>query len=298
MAGGRYNATPKTALEAYVTNGAGMSPATSILTHWPDGDVPMLGMRLVYTPGEKLPESYRGVPLPVTNRQVNLQHDGFTLGTADILEPGKMRADGWYGSDNNAGLALSFSPDRDAEIQFILEQYSDNPTAQASLVPTTKLRYMIGPKLRFMDQNNGNAFSLSARVLFGRQIDSNASGIGVFFGEFLASYKANNQLVFTAAPKLAAFGGTDIAGLGLGVNYAISDDVQLIAEVTPVGLDGSTATWAAGVRYNVGNSGFAIDAQATNAIGRYGIGAMVAQDDPRFSLTLSKVFDLRRAKIY
>ncbi len=149
-----------------------------------------------------------------------------------------------------------------------------------------------------MDQNNGNAFSLSARVLFWRQIDSSVSGIGVLFGEFLASYKANNQLVFTAAPKLAAFGGTDIAGLGLGVNYAISDDVQLIAEVTPVGLDGSTATWAAGVRYNVGNSGFAIDAQATNANGRYGIGAMVAQDDPRFSLTLSKVFDLRRAKFY
>ncbi|WP_299353398.1 hypothetical protein [uncultured Shimia sp.] len=65
-AGARYNVTPKAALEAYVTNGVGMTPATSILTHWPDGDRVLGGLRLVYTPDASRPESYRGVPNPVT----------------------------------------------------------------------------------------------------------------------------------------------------------------------------------------------------------------------------------------
>lgn len=298
VAGGRYNMTPKAAIEAYVTNGIGVTPATSILTHWPDGNTVLAGLRFVYTPGAKRPESYRGIPAAVTAREVSLQQDGFTLGSADVLEPGTMRVSGWVGSDNNSGIAIGFSPDRDGEIQVIIEQFSDNSSAPPNLVPTTDVRYMIGPKLRFMDQNNGNAFSLTGRMLFGRQIDNSVGGVGVFFVEGVASYKANNQLVLTAAVKGAAFGNTEIAGLGLGVNYEIVDGLELIAEVTPVGLDSTDATWAAGIRYNIRGSGYAVDVQATNAIGRYGIGSMVAQDDPRFALTLSKVFDLRRAKFY
>lgn len=297
--GARYNVTPKAALEGYVTNGFGMTPATSVLTFWPGGDEVMAGMRLIYTPGAKRPETYRASAVPATVPQSALQQDGFTLGAADVLEPGHMRVSGWYGSDNNAGALLGFSPDRDGEIQLIFEQYSDNPTASAALVPTTEVRYMIGPKLRFMDQNNGNAFSLSARVLYGRQIQGNAQKLGVFFVEGMASFQTRDtRMVFTANPKFAAFGTTEIGGLGLGFNYRASDAIELMAEVTPVALDGDDVTWAAGVRYNLANAGFSVDAQASNAIGRFGVGSMVAQDDVRFSLMLSKVFDLRGAKFY
>lgn len=297
VAGARYNITPRGALEAYVTNGVGLTPATSILTHWPDGEAVSAGLRFVYTPGEKRPESYRGVPNPVSTRHVSLQQDGFTLGTADVLEPGTMLASAWYGSDNNAGFMFGFSPDRDGEIQLIVEQPSDNPTAPPALVPTTDWRYMIGPKLRFMDQNNGNAFSLTGRVLMGRNI-TNGGGAGVFFADLVAGYKANNKLSFTAAAKAAAWGNQEIAGLGLGVNYEIINGLELIAEATPVGIDANDATWAAGVRYNVAGSGYVVDLQATNAIGRYGIWSMIAQDDPRIALTLSKVFDVTGAKFY
>lgn len=291
--GARYNVSPKAALEGYVTNGIGMTPATSVLTFWPEGDEPLIGMRLVYTPGANRPNSYRGAPAPLTARQRTVQQDGFTMGSADVSEPGDVRVSAWYGSDNQAGALLSISPDRDGEFQFIVEQYSDNATADQSLVPTSDARYMLGPKLRLMDQNNGDSFSLSARALYGRRIDT-TQRIGVFFAELIGSYKASNGAIFTVNPKVAAFGDTEIAGLGLGVNYAVFDGLDLIAEVTPVALDGSDFTWAAGLRYTVGNSGFSIDAQATNAIGRYGIGGMVAQDDTRVSLTLSKVFNVLR----
>lgn len=292
VAGGRYLITPKVALDAYVTNGVGMTPATSILTHWPDGDMLLAGARLTWTPGARYPESFRGAPAPVTGRQQNLQIDGFTVGSADTLEPGAVLASGWYGSDEHSGVALNFSLDRDTEIDLIFENYADAGTAPAALVPTTELRYMIGPKLRFMDQNNGDAFSLSGRALYGRQIESGAAGVGVFYLEGLASYKVNDRLAVSMNPQLAGFGNTEIAGVGFGVNYELLDGLELIAEATAVGLDATTPTWAVGARYNLPNTGFSIDATATNAIGRYGIGTMVAQSEPRYSIGVTKRFDV------
>ncbi|MEP2533205.1 hypothetical protein [Shimia sp.] len=292
VVGGRYNVTPKVALDAYVTNGIGITPATSVLTMWPEGDSVLAGVQLVYTPGAKRPESYRGVPMPVTSYQASLQQDGFTMGSADVVEPGRLRVGGWYGSDSSGGVLFGLSPDRDVEVQFIVEDYSNNPTVPAALIPRNDARYMIGGKLRFMDQNNGNPFSMAARALYGRSTSSN-NQIGVFFLEGMASYKTQNQLTLTANPKIAAFGSTELAGLGLGLNYEVTDGLELIAEATPVWVDGTDATWAAGLRYNVGQSGFSVDAMATNAIGRYGLGTMVAQDDVRVSVMLSKTFDLR-----
>lgn len=294
-AGLRYNVTPRAALEAYVTNGVGITPATSVLTFWPKGNTVLGGLQLVYTPGAKRPESYRGAPAPVTPRQANLQSDGFTIGSADILEPGALRVTAWGGNDNAAGGMIAFSPDRDGEIQFAFDQYSDSPSA-SPLVPGTEPRYHIGAKLRFMDQNNGNPFSLTGRVFYGRQINAQP-GIGVFFFEGLASYKtAGGRLTLTAAPKVAGYSSVRVAGFGLGANYAVSDNLELIAEATPVAKDATDPTWAVGARYHFGRSGFSVDAMATNAAGRQGIGTMLAQDDTRFSISLSKVFDMTGLK--
>lgn len=297
-AGGRYNITPRVALEGYLTNGFGTTPATSIMTFWPGGEHILAGGRIVYTPGAKRPESYRTLSLPPQQRHRNLQQDGFTLGAADTLEPGYMRTDLWYGTDNSKGASFGFSPDRDIELQFLFEEYSDNPTAQQDLVPTTNVRYMIGPKLRFLDQNNGDAFSLSGRMLYGRQISSVSVKVGVFYTDLIANYKTAGGLSFTATPKIAAFGNKELIGLGMGVNYAFGNGLEALAEITPIGRDGDEPTWAAGLRYHLGKSGFSVDAQATNAIGRHGIGSMVAQDDTRFALTLSKTFNLNGLKFY
>ncbi len=296
--GGRYNVTPRVALEGYLTNGWGVTPATSIMTFWPDGDEVLVGGRLVYTPGDKRSVSYRQLTLPPTQGQLNQQMDGFTLGSAATLEPGHVRADLWYGSDNNAAAAFYFSTDRDTELQFIFEQYSDNPTAPAAIVPMTDVRYMIGPKLRFMDQNNGNAFSLAGRMLYGRQISSASNKVGVFYSDLVANYRTRNGFSFTASPKIAAWGSTELVGLGLGVGYTFGNGLELMAEITPIARDNDETTWAAGARYHFGSSGFSVDAQATNAIGRQGIGTMIAQDDTRFALTLSKTFDATGLKFY
>ena len=80
-------------------------------------------------------------------------------------------------------------------------------------------------------------------------------------------------------------------GLGLGVNYEVFDGMRLIGEVTPVS-DGRDPTWALGARYDLPNGKWSIDATATNAIGRYGHGTMVAQNDTRFAVGLSTQFNV------
>lgn len=293
IGGARFAVTPKLALDTYVTNGVGITPATSILTHWPDGETPLFGVHLTWTPGAQFSDSFRGVPVDLTERQRDLQLDGFTLGSADTLEPWAFLASAWYGADQHAGGALSLGFDRDGQFDVIIEDYADAGTAPAKLVPTKAPRYMFGPKVRLMDQNNGDPLSLSGRLLFGRQIESGVPGVGVFYLEGMASYKVNDKLVLTANPKVAAFGGTEVAGVGLGVNYQVMDGLELIAEATAVGLDATSATWAAGARYNLpGKSGFSVDANVSNAIGRYGIGSMVAQDSPRYTIGLTKRFDV------
>jgi len=72
-------------------------------------------------------------------------------------------------------------------------------------------------------------------------------------------------------------------GLGLGVNYQLTDALQLIGEVTPVG-DGDPTIWAAGIRYAIPNTGISLDAHATNAIGSYGLGTLIGQDSTKFSI--------------
>lgn len=54
-------------------------------------------------------------------------------------------------------------------------------------------------------------------------------------------------------------------------------------------------TWAAGMRYTA-PSGFSVDANVTNAVGRNSIFSMIGQDDVRVSLMLSKTFDLSGLK--
>ncbi|MCG6902569.1 MAG: hypothetical protein LJE68_07795 [Rhodobacter sp.] len=292
--GGRYNVTPKAAIHAFLTNGVGTTPATSILTHWPDGDMVLAGLQIVYTPGARYSETYRGPVAPVTARQVSLQNPGFTIGSADVMEPGVFQVSGWYGTQENAGGSVSLSPGRDGQVDLIFEDYADDGSVAAKLVPTTKVRYMFGPKLRVLDQNNGDPFSLSGRLLYGRQIEPGIAGVGVFYLEGMASYKVNDRLALTASPKIAAFGNTEVLGLGLGVNYELFNGLELIAEATAVGADATDPVWAAGLRYNLAGTGLSIDAHASNAIGRQGVGSMIAQDSTKFSISLTKQFAIPR----
>ncbi|MEL6131127.1 MAG: hypothetical protein AAFR30_14655, partial [Cyanobacteria bacterium J06628_4] len=113
--GTRYNVTPKVGVDVYATNGFGSTPATAILAFIPDGDNPLLGVRLNYTPdiGLGYRSSYGETSVaPPSERDRQLQLDGFTLTTANTLEPGTVSLGAGAGTDGNYGLTLAYSPDQ------------------------------------------------------------------------------------------------------------------------------------------------------------------------------------------
>ncbi|MBR9842150.1 MAG: hypothetical protein GYB25_03250 [Rhodobacteraceae bacterium] len=292
--GARYNVSPKAAIDLFVTNGAGVSPATRIMTTFPDGDHLMIGATVSYTPGRGAAyrPNYRGIPAePLNMRQQHLQRDGITLSSADTLTPGILVGTGTAGNHGAYSGVLQFSPDYDGQIDLSYEKFANDGSVPAGTIPSFATNYMIGLKLRFMDQNNGSPFSLALQAKLGR--DTSTGLNGTFFAAMPMMYKASPKLALMVNPKAALFGSTEYFGLGLGVNYEVAPGLEILGEVTPV-ANGTRTVWATGLRYYPKNGNTSIDLTATNAIGTQALGTMIGQSDVKISLGVSVALDLRR----
>lgn len=297
-AGARYMVTPKAALDVFVTNGFGATPATDILAFIPEGDEPVVGVRLSYTPGWS--RSYRPAyyPLrdtPPTPRERHLQFHGLTMASADTLEAGTVRLAAHGGTQSNYGASVRFSPDHNLEFGYLVEHLADDGSRPVRLTLGKKdeFRWAVAGKLRLLDQNNGHPFSLSANAEFGREW---GSFFGVAYASLPVMYKLSPRLALMAEPKAAGYGGRRIYGLGVGANVELFDGLDLIGEVTPVGGDATETVWAAGARLHLDQWGWApasVDVMATNSIGNYAAGTMIAQDEVRYSVGVSFAFDGR-----
>ena len=283
--GTRYNVTPKVGVDVYATNGFGSTPATAILAFIPDGDNPLLGVRLNYTPdiGLGYRSSYRETALaPPSERDRQLQLDGFTLTTANTLEPGTVSLGAGAGTDGNYGLTLAYSPDQAFQIDAILEEFADG--ASPADTAGDSLKYMVGARLQLMDQRQGDPVSLGARVLGGRDTDSGQQ-IGTLVADVPVTYQANSRTALFFNPRAAAFGDETRVGVGFGVNHEVAQGLQLIGEVTPV-LDERTV-WSVGTRYSLPSTAVSLDLYATNGVGRNGLGTLVGQSETRLGLGLN-----------
>ncbi|MDQ7069547.1 MAG: hypothetical protein Q9M48_02170 [Rhodobacterales bacterium] len=290
-AGMRYNVSPKIAVDLYATNGIGLTSATSVLSFFPNGDTPLFGARLVYTPGRSAAyrPNYRGFSAtPLSARNRSLQQNGFTLTSADTLAAGTFMTTGQSGTFGNLGGGALLSPDHDGQVEAYYEQYAVDGSVGRNRTPNDKSRYMVGGKLRLMDENNGSALSLSVSTLLGRD----TGRTGVFYADVATSRKVNTRLALTVNPKLAAYGSTTQFGIGLGANYQLTRDLQAIAEVTPL-IHGYTPVWAAGVRYQIPKTSVNIDLHATNAIGAHGLGTLVSQNETKFVFGATMRFGLK-----
>ncbi|PSL19702.1 hypothetical protein CLV88_105125 [Shimia abyssi] len=296
--GARFNATPKVALDVFSTNGMGITPATRVLTFFPDGDEALVGAMVTYTPGERegYRPNYRGLSgEPLSKRQQELQIDGITLSSPDTLSPGRVALTGFAGSENSWSGGIQFSPDYDFQIEAAYEQWSDDGSLGRPTVPGFAETWVVGGTIRLMDQNNGSPFSLAGKVLMGREENN---GDGTFFASVPMSYKANDGFALMAEPKAAAWGSTESFGLGLGVNASPIRGLSALAEITPVTEGPNSLVWAAGVRWRPANTGLNLELSASNAVGRYGYGTMVAQDDVKISLGATLVLDGRGLKFW
>jgi hypothetical protein len=220
-----------------------------------------------------------------------LQRDGITLASADTLTPGIFVGRGIYGNHGSYAGILQFSPDYDGQIDLSYEKFANDGSVAPGTVPSFNPNYMIGLKLRLMDQNNGSPFSLSTMAKLGRTAKGGFQG--TFFVAMPMMYKAGDRLALMANPKAALWGSKEYFGLGLGVNYEVLPGLELIGEVTPVSA-GQDVVWGTGLRYYPKNSTASVELTATNAIGSQALGTMIAQSDVKVSLGVSLALDMRR----
>ena len=289
--GSRFNVTPKVSLNLYATNGFGTTPATQILTTIPEGNKPQLGLQLNYTPdlGLGYSSTYRDEPLtPLSDRDRQLLLDGFTLTSASTLEPGQVALGAGGGTQSNYWLSATYSPDQDLQVEAILEDYGSSDSVSSADTAGDSLRYMVGAKVRLFDQVQGDFLSLSARLLGGRDFDSDST-IGVIYGDVPMTYQVNDQTALMVNPRLAAFGDDVTFGLGFGINQEVADGWQLIGEVTPV-FGGGRLVWAAGTRYSFTDIPLNLDLYTTNALGSNTLGTLVGESGLSLGAALHWIF--------
>jgi hypothetical protein len=274
----RYLVSPTVGLDVYATNALGTTPATRVLSFLPDGDQVAITAQLTFTPDtyNRYARSFRGTPRPPLGmRQEQLLLDGITSRTADTLPPNlwRLRAGGGSGLD----VSLAYGISEDAQIELGLGRFDDSAR---TVIPNlaSDLNLSGAAKLRFLDQQQGDPFSLSfygSVTLFGR---SQASAVtGVVGAELIAQYQPTPDLALMLTPKVAIVETTP-AGVTLGFNYRLAEGLQLLGEFTP-SLGGDRATWAAALRYLLSGDRLGLDVYVTNATGQNTFGSLVARPD-------------------
>ncbi|NEQ96271.1 MAG: hypothetical protein F6K30_06040 [Cyanothece sp. SIO2G6] len=277
--GSRYNVTPKVGVDLYATNGLGVTPATGILSFLPEGNDALVGLKLNYTPdlGLGYRSSFRdGSSEELSERDRQLLLDGFTLSTAQTVQPGSVLISAGGGTNDRFHASVAYSPDEDFQIEGLIEEFSSPNDLITEQVAGDNIKYALGAQLRLLNQQQGDPLSLGVRLLGGRDTDEDRQ-IGTLFADLPINYQVSDRTALFANPRFAAFSDEEVFGLGFGVNHEVLKGLQLIGEVTPV-ID-ETVVWAAGARYAVPQTAVSLDLYASNAAGRNGLGTLVGESD-------------------
>jgi Pentapeptide repeats (8 copies) len=283
----RFLVNPAVGLDIYATNAFGTTPAAQTLSFLPDSDQIAIAALLNFTPdlGKNYAADFRGKPrVDLTARDKQLLMDGFTIPTADTLRPRTLRVRGGYGAGINGNIATGLT--NDVQLEFLALAY-DGPIANGLNPEALKLGG--AAKIRFLDQVQGDPFSLAARATFAQTVTERN---GFSEGGLIFQYRPIPQLALLFEPKAGVFGGDERFGTGLGVNLQLWKGLQFIGEYTPVfvGQD-KTGVWSVGLRYVDAKTGLGVDVYSSNAAGLDSFGTLIGRPDPSIGFNVHWLFE-------
>ncbi len=273
--GGTYAYNKAIAIELHLTNSFGGTPTTGILPLPTASNEILLGGSFIMVPSAK--EKREDIVL--SDRNQTLLFNWFTLTTPYILPTDDFgfRIAGDSAGSIGGGLFYSFL--QDYQIEFAVDSIGGFDTS--TVIGTrsgTDTQWRAGGKLVLLNQLDGDPFSISGRLTFGRDWGNKQ---GYMMVEFPMMYEINPQWAVLFSPKAAINGGNTPVGIGLGANYQLNSFTQLIAEVTPL-VTGERTVWSAGVRFfPIPN--LSIDLLGTNSTSQFDLGTVVAEPGTRFS---------------
>jgi len=297
--GANYAVNPRIALEAAVTNGYGLTPATAILTLPSAPTEPMLSGRFVWTAGA--PDSPR---VRFNPRLRSLSLGGLSVSTG-VLPPANTIQVGVNGDSLGNLFAMgAYSPSNDFQFELDAGGFSNAGAAANGVAPGTPAASFLntyqgpgnrnirfGGKAMVYRPTKNLPIWAAGRITVGRNFDS-SSYQGYLFFETVNTWQATPWLALNLNPKLAWSGLGTPWGVGLSANIQLGPSFQLIPEVNLVATDfggrnGTNGTLA--LRW-LAKPTAALDVYVSNASGTLDMGQLLGAADVRVGGKLTLQF--------
>ena len=288
-AGANIAVNPRIGLEASITNGFGLSPATAILALPSAPSEPLLSARFAWNPGA--PDS----PSPrYTSRQASLALGGLSVNTA--LTPADGTTQLWLNGDSRGNLfgGAGYSVSNDFQFQLAAGVFN-GIEPRNSFVNTYAgdggLNLRFGGKAMVFRPSKKLPLWAAGRISLGRNEDE-SSKQGYLFFETMNTWEASPTLAFHLNPKLALNGDGTSWGVGLAANLQLGRRFQLIPEINLVATDlggdnGSNGSLA--LRW-LASASTTLDVYVSNAAGLYDLGQLLGNDQVRVGARLAFSF--------
>jgi hypothetical protein len=288
-AGANIAVNPRIGLEASVTNGFGLSPATAILALPSAPYEPMLSARFTWTP------SAADSPRPrFTPRQASLALGGITINTA--LTPADGTRQVWLNGDSRGNLfaGTGYSVSNDFQFQLgtgVFNGIEPRNSFVNTFAGDGGLNLRFGGKAMVFRPSKNLPLWAAGRISLGRNEDT-SSGQGYLFFETMNTWEATPTLAFNLNPKLAWSGAGTSWGVGLGANLQLGARFQLIPEVNVVATDlggGNGTNGSLALRW-LASASTTVDVYVSNAAGLYDLGQLLGNDQVRVGARLGFSF--------
>ena len=281
--GANYSIDSRTNFQAFLSNGFGLSPATSVLSI-PSSDELLYGFNIIYTPynidnyyiikNEKsnFGKFYRG--LSVSNNSLINSEDSQLNFSYDV--------NGSWQSKYEKALSQRFIVDITSGV--LDKEIDTNSEFKSYFAPgNTILRG--GAKAILYD--NENVFTSSIRGSFGRVLAE--SKPGYFFGESINTYNFNEKISLNINPKLGVSGSGESSGLGTGLHWKVLNKITLISE-TNIPINNAENNITFGIRYSPLTSNKHIDLYSSNAFSFIDMGQLMKRDENILGLNAGILF--------
>ena len=288
-AGANIAVNPRIGLEASITNGFGLSPATAILALPSAPSEPLLSARFAWNPGAPDSPSPRYTP-----RQASLALGGLFVNTA--LTPADGTTQLWLNGDSRGNLfaGAGYSVSNDFQFQLAAGVFN-GIEPRNSFVNTYAgdggLNLRFGGKAMVFRPSKKLPLWAAGRISLGRNEDE-SSKQGYLFFETMNTWEASPTLAFHLNPKLALNGDGTSWGVGLAANLQLGRRFQLIPEINLVATDlggdnGSNGSLA--LRW-LASASTTLDVYVSNAAGIYDLGQLLGNDQVRVGARLAFSF--------
>ena len=288
-AGANIAVNPRIGLEASITNGFGLSPATAILALPSAPSEPLLSARFAWNPGAPDSPSPRYTP-----RQASLALGGLFVNTA--LTPADGTTQLWLNGDSRGNLfaGAGYSVSNDFQFQLAAGVFN-GIEPRNSFVNTYAgdggLNLRFGGKAMVFRPSKKLPLWAAGRISLGRNEDE-SSKQGYLFFETMNTWEATPTLAFHLNPKVAWSGGGTSWGVGLAANLQLGRRFQLIPEINLVATDlggdnGSNGSLA--LRW-LASASTTLDVYVSNAAGLYDLGQLLGNDQVRVGARLAFSF--------